>query len=152
VADLDRPRDPARGALSLEIEANPNAGELGFVERGLFSFEEARLGNPNHAHFAIFVRDADGDVQGGVDCHVMWRRLFVKTLWLPEELRGQGLGSQLMMAAEAEGNVRRCRSVWLTALGDRACHFYRRLGYTIFGTHEDYVAGQALYSLRKELE
>lgn len=137
------------GRLRVSTEPNPAQADVGIVERGLFLFEEARLGSPEHAHFAIFLRDDLGQIQGGVDGHVMWSRLFVKTLWIPETLRHQGLGTRLMHAAEAEAKQRGCRSIWLTALGDRALHFYTRLDYTIFGVLEDYVKGQSLYSLQK---
>ena len=139
------------GRLRLSIEPNPNTADVGIVERGLFLFEENRLGSPEHAHFAIFLRDDLGQIQGGVDGHVMWHRLFVKTLWIPETLRHQGLGTRVMHAAEEEAKQRQCRSVWLTALGDRALRFYTRLDYTIFGVLDDYVKGQSLYSLQKPL-
>jgi GNAT superfamily N-acetyltransferase len=138
--------------LRLAVETDPDTDDVGTIERGLFAFERARLGNPEHAHFAIFLRDTAGTVQAGLDGHIMWRRLFVKTLWVAEALRGQGLGSRLIQAAEAEARRRGCRSVWLTALGDRACHFYRRLGYDGFGVHADYVGSEALYSLSKTLD
>ncbi|MEI9984920.1 MAG: GNAT family N-acetyltransferase [Aliidongia sp.] len=98
------------GRLRLSIEPNPNATDVGIVERGLFLFEENRLGSPEHAHFAIFLRDDLGQIQGGVDGHVMWSRLFIKTLWVPETLRGQGLGTRLMHAAEQEAKQRQSRS------------------------------------------
>jgi ribosomal protein S18 acetylase RimI-like enzyme len=139
------------GRLRLSTEPNPNTADVGIVERGLFLFEENRLGSPEHAHFAIFLRDDLGQIQGGVDGHVMWHRLFVKTLWIPETLRHQGLGTRLMHAAEEEAKQRQCRSVWLTALGDRALRFYTRLDYTIFGVLDDYVKGQSLYSLQKPI-
>jgi ribosomal protein S18 acetylase RimI-like enzyme len=137
--------------LRLSIEPNPNPAEVGIVERGLFLFEENRLGSPEHAQFAIFLRDELGQVQGGVDGHVMWRRLFIKTLWISESLRRQGLGTRLMHAAEEEARRRQCLSLWLTALGDRALRFYLRLDYTVFGVLEDYVKDQSLYSLQKKI-
>ena len=139
------------GRLRLSVEPNPNMSDIALVERGLFLFEENRLGSPEHAHFAIFLRDDLGQIQGGVDGHVMWHRLFIKTLWIPETLRRQGLGTRLMHAAEEEARQRQCRSLWLTALGDRALHFYARLDYTVFGVLEDYVKDQSLYSLQKKL-
>jgi ribosomal protein S18 acetylase RimI-like enzyme len=140
------------GRLRLGIEPNPSLADVGVIERGLFQFEENRLGSPEHAHFAIFLRDDNGQIQGGVDGHIMWHRLFIKTVWVSEALRGQGLGTRLMRAAEKEGRARQCRCLWLTALGDHACHFYERLDYKIFGVLHDYVKGQSLYSLQKNIE
>jgi ribosomal protein S18 acetylase RimI-like enzyme len=148
-----RPADnfDGSGRLRLSVEPNPALSDIGIVERGLFQFEENRLGSPEHAHFAIFLRDALGQIQGGVDGHIMWQRLFIKTLWVPEPLRRQGLGTRLMYAAEEEARQRQCRSLWLTALGDRALHFYLRLDFVIFGVLEDYVKEQSLYSLQKKV-
>jgi ribosomal protein S18 acetylase RimI-like enzyme len=137
--------------LRLSVEPSPSPADVGIVERGLFLFEENRLGSPEHAQFAIFLRDELGQIQGGVDGHVMWRRLFIKTLWISENLRRKGLGTGLMHAAEEEARRRQCRSLWLTALGDRALHFYQRLDYTVFGVLEDYVKDQSLYSLQKKI-
>ena len=135
----------------LSIEPEPAPADIGVIERGLFLFEENRLGSPHHSHFGVFLRDERGQIQAGVDGHVMWHRLFIKTLWVAETYRRQGLGTRLMVAAEEEAKARRCRSLWLTALGDRAKHFYERLDYEVFGVLEDYVEGQSLYSLQKKI-
>ncbi len=137
--------------LSMNLDSNPSPVDVGRLERGLYLFEEARLGNPGHDHFSLFIRDPVGNIHAGIDGHIMWDRVFLKTLWVAEKLRKQGLGTRLVEALEAESIRRSCKSVWLTALGARACHFYTRLGYYIYGTHEDYVKGEALISLRKDL-
>jgi GNAT superfamily N-acetyltransferase len=143
---------PDRDLLHIGIEANPNPNDVTTLERGLFAFEEARLGPPEHAHFAVFARDGNGRIQGGADGHIMWRRLFVKTLWIAEERRGQGLGRELMAIVENEARQRGCRSIWLTALGEPAAGFYRRLDYVEIGVLVDYVGGQSLFTLHKLLE
>jgi ribosomal protein S18 acetylase RimI-like enzyme len=143
---------PDRGRLLVGVEANPNLADVAVLERGLFAFEEARLGPPEHAHFAVFARDPDGRIEGGADGHVMWRRLFIKTLWIAEGRRGRGLGRELMRTVEEEAVRRGCRSVWLTALGEPAAGFYRRLDYVEIGVLENYVGGQSLFTLHKVLE
>ena len=138
-------------AMSIRVDQDPNTAEVAYIERGLYVFEEGRLGSPEHSHFAVFLRDQAGHVQGGVDGHIMWRRLFIKTLWLPESLRGRGLGTRLMAATEAEARSRGCLGMWLTALGDHPRHFYLRLGFVTIGELHDYVGGQSLYTLEKTL-
>ncbi|HWK46557.1 MAG TPA: GNAT family N-acetyltransferase [Stellaceae bacterium] len=147
------PDTPQRGRtqLHISIEQDPAAADIGVIERGLFAFEEGRLGPPEHAQFAVMLRDRMGVVKGGLDGHIMWRRLFIKTFWLPEALRGQGYGSQLLVEAEAEARLRGCAGIWLTALGDRAKNFYTMRGYGVFGRLPGYVEGQDLFSLAKDL-
>jgi GNAT superfamily N-acetyltransferase len=136
----------------LVVESSPDASDIAVLERGLHAYEAARLGSPEHAHFAVLLRDSEDRVIGGIDGHVMWRRLFIKTVWLPEVWRGQGYGTRMMREVEAEARRRRCLSLWLTALGPRACRFYSRLGFDIIGVLDDYVAGQALFTLHKVLQ
>lgn len=143
---------PDRDTVLIGVEANPNLADVAVLERGLFAFEEARLGPPEHAHFAVFARDTEGRIEGGADGHVMWRRLFIKTLWIVEARRGRGLGRELMRSVEDEARQRGCRSIWLTALGEPAAGFYRRLDYVEIGVLVDYVGGQSLFTLHKILE
>ncbi len=135
--------------LLVTIEDRPLSPDVFTLEQGLFDFESARLGPPQHAQLAVFLRDAGGKVVGGVDGHLMWRRLFVKTMWIEAKLRGQGHGAGLLARVEKESLARICRGVWLTALGDRACGFYRKSGYIVVGEIADYVAAQSLYTLEK---
>ncbi|HLZ65218.1 MAG TPA: GNAT family N-acetyltransferase [Aliidongia sp.] len=143
---------PDRDTVLIGVEPNPNPSDVAVLERGLFAFEEARLGAPDHAHFAVFARDPAGQIEGGADGHIMWRRLFIKTLWITESRRGRGLGRELMRTVEDEARLRGCRSIWLTALGEPAVGFYRGLDYVEIGVLEDYVAGRSLYTLHKILE
>ncbi len=143
---------PDRDTVLVGVEANPNPADVAVLERGLFAFEEARLGAPDHAHFAVFARDAAGQIEGGADGHIMWRRLFIKTLWIVEARRGRGLGRELMRTVEEEARQRNCRSIWLTALGESAAGFYRALDYAEIGVLDDYVGGQSLFTLHKILE
>jgi GNAT superfamily N-acetyltransferase len=136
-------------SLTIKVDQDPNGTEIGYIERGLYLYEEARLGSPEHVHFAVLLRDSAGHVQGGVDGHVMWHRLFIKTLWLPETLRGRGYGTALMAVTENEARARGCLGIWLTALGDQPRRFYLRLGYLTIGELRDYIGGQSLYTLEK---
>jgi len=58
----------------------------------------------------------------------------------------------LMLTVEDEARQRGCRSIWLTALGEPAASFYRRLDYVEIGVLVDYVGGQSLFTLHKVLE
>jgi len=143
---------PDQSTVLIGIESNPNPADVAVLERGLFAFEEARLGAPEHAHFAVFARNGAGQIEGGADGHIMWRRLFIKTLWITEARRGAGLGRELMQVVEDEARQRGCRSIWLTALGEPAAGFYRKLAYVEIGVLDDYVGGQSLFTLHKILE
>jgi ribosomal protein S18 acetylase RimI-like enzyme len=72
-------------------------------------------------------------------------------LWLDEDYRGRGLGSDLLRQAERQAVARGCRRACLSSFSFQAPDFYLRQGYEIFGQLEDYPDGETLFFLRKVL-
>ena len=66
-------------------------------------------------------------------------------------IRGQGLGSKLMLQAENEAALRGCHSAWLDTHKFQARGFYEKLGYEIFGELSDYPTGYSRYFMKKAL-
>ena len=77
--------------------------------------------------------------------------LFIELLVLPEAMRGQGLGTSLMDRAEAAARSHSCIGVWLDTFSFQARGFYEKRGYAVFGSIEDYPAGQSRFWLKKLL-
>ncbi|HEY5801084.1 MAG TPA: GNAT family N-acetyltransferase, partial [Burkholderiaceae bacterium] len=77
--------------------------------------------------------------------------LFVQLLSVPDDLRGQGVGRELMAMAEAEAKARGCSGVWLDTFEFQARGFYEKLGYQQFGEIAEYPPGYARYFLKKTL-
>lgn len=78
--------------------------------------------------------------------------LFIDLLVVPETMRGQGLGTQLIQQAEAVARERGCIGVWLDTFSFQARPFYERLGYRVFGEIADYPPGHSRYYLAKRLD
>jgi GNAT superfamily N-acetyltransferase len=113
-----------------------------------FNDSHTRLGEPERK-LAVLLRDpATGALQGGLLAVSYYRWLFVDVLFLPEHLRGAGLGRRIMQAAEREAVRRDCIGVWLVSFSFQAPGFYRRLGYREFGTL-DFPRGHQAILLQK---
>jgi ribosomal protein S18 acetylase RimI-like enzyme len=81
----------------------------------------------------------------------MFSYLHVDLLFVPENMRRAGIGRRLLTDAEAESLRRGCHAVWLDTFSFQARGFYERLGYTVYGTLEDYPAGHSRFFLTKRL-
>ena len=102
--------------------------------------------------FALVLRDpASQAVTGGLWAISYYGWLFVELLVLPEERRGQGLGTRLMREAESAARERGCTGIWLDTFSFQARGFYEKLGYTVFGRLDDYPPGQSRFWLQKRL-
>ena len=117
----------------------------------LVAYNEQKTGTNDHKPLAVVDRDADNCVIGGLWGRTAYGWLFVELLFVPESLRGKGLGTDLMRRAEAEAVARGCHSAWLDTFEFQARGFYERLGYSCFGELENYPVGFSRYFMKKAL-
>jgi GNAT superfamily N-acetyltransferase len=137
--------------VTVTLTDAPAAADLDRIEEGLTRFNEERWAPVDWRPLAVLVRDAAGEVIGGLDGNTMWGWLFVKHLWLPDALRGQDLGTKLMQEAEAEALRRGCRHALLDTFGFQAQGFYEKLGYRPFARLDDYPGANTRTYLVKDL-
>ena len=137
--------------ISIEDEASP-ADALA-VEQGLIAHATAKGIEPrNHRSLAIVLRDDAGAVAGGLLGATVWGWLHVKELWVADHCRGQHWGAKLMALAEDEAVARRCHHAFLDTFDFQALPFYERLGYTVFGSLNDFPKGHVRYFVSKRLD
>jgi GNAT superfamily N-acetyltransferase len=134
----------------LSVEDAPAEADVDVLPYALEAYNEARW--PQHPPWlplAIFLRDEARIVAGlAGETYCGW--LFVKYLWVSEELRGRGVGRELMVQAEARARERGCHSASLDTFSFQAGGFYERLGYEEFG-RLDYPPHHHKHFMRKRL-
>jgi len=130
---------------------DPDPRDLEFLEDQINAYNIAVTGIAEWYPLAIFVHDAGGQIVAGINGGMWAGYLEVKNLWVREDLRGQGLGRRLLLAAEQAARGRGCTQVLLDTHDFQAPGFYQRLGYTIFGAFEGIGGHHTRYYLRKRL-
>ncbi len=118
----------------------------------LMRYNRTRTGRADHRPLILAIEDSDQQVIGGLWGRTAYDWLFVELLFVPEQLRGRGVGTDLMRRAEAEALARGCAQAWLDTFEFQARGFYERLGYTCFGELNDYPPGFGRYFMRKPLK
>src|SRR5882762_3805098 len=90
---------------------------------------------PTAEEEAMVVRDPQPKQPvGGLAGRTSLGLLFIDLFFLPDDLRGGGLGSRLLRLAEDEARQRGCVSAVLYTINFQAPGFYERHGYRILGT------------------
>jgi GNAT superfamily N-acetyltransferase len=138
---------------TVTLEADPPAEFTAPIQQGLIAFNEAQAGPQQPRRYALVVRDGTARCVGGLIADEHWGWLYVAWLWLPEALRGAGLGSQLLRQAEEIAESHGCRQAYLSTFEFQALPFYEKHGYGTFGVLEDFPIGTGYrrYYLRKRL-
>src|SRR5687768_5966646 len=97
----------------VELSERPRPDDARVVTEGLLAFNRAVIGEPNETQLGVFVRDDAGRVIGGLLGHVRWRWVYVAKLWLPDELRGRGVGTRVMHEVERYAREHDCLGIYL---------------------------------------
>lgn len=92
-----------------------------------------------------------GRYLGGLVGRVSQRWMFIELLATAPDARGQGVGAQLLAAAEAEARAQGLVGLWLDTYSFQAPGFYIKLGFTEIGRIDDYPPGEARIFLCKRL-
>ena len=136
-------------SIHLSDEAQPKVRDA--ILGPLVAYNTERTGTNDYRPLVLTVGDGDGHVVGGLWGRTAFGWLFVELIFVPQELRGQGIGAELMARAEGEAIARGCRSAWLDTFEFQARGFYERLGYRCFGKLNDYPPGFVRYFMKKTL-
>jgi ribosomal protein S18 acetylase RimI-like enzyme len=99
----------------------------------------------------IYALEGDGIV-GGLIGNAWAHWLNIELLWVDEQFRSAGLGSRLMDTAEQQARDQHgCTASRVETFDFQAPGFYKKLGYTLVGTVEDYPPGSRDHIFVKRL-
>ena len=94
----------------------------------------------------LYVEDEHGEIMAGLVAETFGNWLEIEYLFVKEDLRGQGIGSQLLHQAESEAKKKNCRYVFVNTYQFQAPAFYQKHGYKEVFTLKDYpYTGQGHY-------
>ena len=94
----------------------------------------------------IYVEDDSGELMAGLVGETFGNWLEIEYLFVKEDIRGQGIGSQLLQQAESEAKKGNCRFAFVNTYQFQAPAFYQKYGYKEVFTLKDYpYTGQRHY-------
>ncbi|GLR00075.1 GNAT family N-acetyltransferase [Dyella mobilis] len=130
----------------------PEAADLALISDGLDQFNVDVSGIKDRRPLAVLIKDPETrETIGGVTGRTSMGLLFLDVFFVPEALRGAGIGSQVLQMAEAEGRRRGCRTAVLYTISFQAPEFYRKHGWREFGAIPCDPPGTSRVFFTKEL-
>lgn len=141
--------------MNIIVTTSPDKDDLATLSVGIGQFNQDFLpdnvGFEKDTKFAVFAKDYKGNVLGGIRANAFWNYCIIELLWLSENCRGLGVGSQLINAAESFAKEKGFEYMRTETLSFQAKPFYEKLGFKQFGELADYPKGHTTYCLVKAL-
>ena len=129
--------------IRLENTESQKAQEIGNLIR---SYNRSKREKAESEPLNIYVEDDSGELMAGLVGETFGNWLEIEYLFVKEDIRGQGIGSQLLQQAESEAKKRNCRFAFVNTYQFQAPAFYQKYGYKEVFTLKDYpYTGQRHY-------
>lgn len=136
--------------FQLQVDYQPTIKDMMTVRGGIVEFNNNALDFESKS-FAIFLKDEQDKIRGGVIAWFDIESTYVEILWVEEALRGQKHGTTLLRAAEKEAVKNGCRYSTLDTFEFQAEAFYLKNGYERLGEIKNYIRHYSRIFLRKKL-
>lgn len=134
--------------IRLENTESQKAQEIGDLIR---SYNRSKRETAESEPLNLYVEDKHGQLLAGLVAETFGNWLEIEYLFVKEELRGQGIGSQLLQQAESEAKKRNCRFAFVNTYQFQAPAFYQKRGYKEVFTLKDYPYDGQRHYYQKDL-
>jgi ribosomal protein S18 acetylase RimI-like enzyme len=100
---------------------------------------------------SFMVRDDNEEIVGGITATLFWGHCHVDFLWVDNAHRHQGVGEELLTRMEILAKEKGCYLIVLDTFSFQAPGFYKKQGYKVVGTIEDFPKGSKQFYLEKRI-
>lgn len=135
--------------MNLQVTEGIAPQEEDRILQELRAFNIATFGESDRRELTIPLYDDGGDVSGGLVGYTGRGWLYVSMLYIPENLRGQGLATRMLTMAEDEARKRGCIGAYIDTMNPDALGLYRKLGYGEIGRLDALSGGHIVTWLAK---
>ena len=127
-------------SVEFQVEDLPDLVDIELLETRIRREASTAMGLGDEVDLAIFVRE-EGEVVAGISGWTWGDCCELQSLWVQPSLRGHGLASKLIAAAEAEASVRGCVQTVHFTYEFQARTLYERNGYRLVARVKDFPSG-----------
>lgn len=117
--------------MQFRIEkADNNAAKL--IDRELMLSLRKHLAQANNEQIVLTAKTDNDQLIAGLTASTSYGWLLIKTLWVDESQRRNGIGTSLLDYVEGSGRKCGCHGAWLDTSSPDARTFYSAQGYSTF--------------------
>lgn len=95
-------------------------------------------------------KNEEGSIIGGINSMLYcWGVLYIDILWVDDNYRSIGIGSQLMQKVQETAKEKGCSLIHLDTFDFQAKDFYLKHGFEVFGVLENCPPGHKRFYMKK---
>jgi ribosomal protein S18 acetylase RimI-like enzyme len=136
--------------MRLDLTDNPHAADEAYVIAQTRAYN-GRFVQGEAQRLCVFARNDQDQIIGGLTAKTYWQYLDISFLWVDERYRKSGHATALMSAAEREARQRGCKQAIVDTFSFQAPEFYRKLGYSEWGSLTEMAGKHERHFFRKTL-
>ena len=137
--------------MNFRITDDGNARDIGEIHEMLKEYNLTHREASKNVPIGIFYEDEGNRKLAGLTGETFGNWLCIRFLFVSEQLRGKGIGSKLLEAAEREAKQRGCKYAFVDTFSFQAPAFYKKHGYQEVFTLEEYPYTGKRHYYMKEL-
>lgn len=137
--------------INFRITNDGNEQDINDIFNMLKAFNLSNREESQNVPIGIFYEDDNGKKLAGLTGETFGNWLCIHYLFVEERLRKEGIGSELLLAAEREAKERGCKYAFVDTFSFQAPQFYIRHGYEEVFTLDEYPYTGKRYYFTKEL-
>ena len=137
--------------MKIEVLENPDQELITYLDKKIADFNWANWEVNERLPLAVQLKDEQGEIIAGAAGRTFGYWLLINTLWVSDNLRGQNVGSKILMEIETAAKQRGCVKCLLDTLNFQAMPFYEKHGYKTQWIQQGYPKTGCKYFMVKEL-
>jgi len=137
-------------SFKLNAFSNDSNQELEFAVEQLKKFNRSFTGPFESEQFGLIAKSKNNALIGAIHGNTEWEWVFIKHLWVREDHRSEGLGSELMEAIISASKERGRYKYYLSTFDFQAPDFYKKFGFEVFGKLPGVSGSYDSYYMKRE--
>lgn len=140
-----------KSQFKISIDFTENEIVATTLYENLKKFNESIIGPYKTKPFFIYVTNDKNEIIGGIKGDFFGELCRVYTVWIHENNRQKGLGTELFKNIDVIAKKNKCKIIQLDTAEFQAKEFYEKLGFSVVATLPSNFMGYTSYILRKIL-
>jgi GNAT superfamily N-acetyltransferase len=135
--------------MDIELVESPTPSLIDFFENRIEEFNLIHWEIKEKKPLAVQIKDEGGNIVAGAAAKTFGLWLLLDNLWVSDSLRGQKVGSKILLKLEEAAIKRGCQFVLLNTLNFQAMPFYEKHGYKVEWIQKNYPRDGCKYFMTK---